>query len=317
VDAGRVPRLKFYVAITDDDWFSYLSSSVPLDEVNFWQPSGGRHFRALQPGEPFLFKLHSPKNFIVGGGLFSYFTILPVSFAWSAFTTKNGSRSEQEMRARIAHYRKVPPNPVEDYEIGCILLQSPFFFSEDEWIPASDWSPTIVQGRGYDPADHRGQSIWQEVQYRLKTAPALSALPAEQHEEVARFGAPQLVLPRLGQGSFRVVVTDAYKRRCAFTGSPVLHVLEAAHIKPFAEQGPNDVRNGILLRQDVHTLFDRGYITVTPEYRVEVSRRIKEEFENGHEYYSAHGKLIVLPDETTLKPGQDFLSWHNENRYLG
>jgi putative restriction endonuclease len=309
--------LNFYIGITDSDWFSYLSSSAPLDEVNFWQPSGGRQFRALQPGEPFLFKLHSPRNYIVGGGFFGYFTILPVSFVWSAFTTKNGSSSEQEMRARIARYRRVAPSPVEDYEIGCVLLQSPFFFREDEWIPASDWSPNIVQGRSYDSADQRGQSIWQEVQYRLKTVPALAALPAQQIEEAARFGAPQLVLPRLGQGSFRVVVTDAYKRRCAFTGSPVLHVLDAAHIKPFAMRGPNNVQNGILLRQDVHTLFDRGYITVTSDYRVEVSRRIKEEFENGHEYYSAHGKLIALPDEPALQPERDFLSWHNQNMYLG
>lgn len=106
------------------------------------------------------------------------------------------------------------------------------------------------------------------------------------------FGKPQLVTSRLGQGIFRVMVTDAYRRRCAFTSSPVLHVLDAAHIRPFAEKGPHDLRNGLLLRQDVHTLFDRGYITVTPGYRVEVSRRIKDEFENGHEYYAEHGKTI-------------------------
>jgi hypothetical protein len=38
------------------------------EEVNFWQPSGSRRFRVWQAGEPFLFKLHSPENFIVGGG---------------------------------------------------------------------------------------------------------------------------------------------------------------------------------------------------------------------------------------------------------
>ena len=309
--------MRFYVAITDHDWFSYLSRTVSLDEVNFWQPSGGRQFRVLQPGEPFLFKLHSPRNHIVGGGFFSYFTILPVSFAWSTFTTKNGSYSEQEMRARIARYRRVSPSPAEDYEIGCILLQSPFFFSEDDWIPASDWSPNIVQGRSYDTEEQRGQSIWQEVQYRLKAVPALAVLPAQQTEDAARFGVPQLVMSRLGQGSFRVVVTDAYKRRCAFTGSPVLHVLDAAHIKPFAKEGPNDVQNGILLRQDVHTLFDRGYITVTPDYRVEVSRRIKEEFENGHEYYASHGKVIQLPGRDEFRPSREFLEWHNETVYLG
>jgi putative restriction endonuclease len=305
------------VGITDSDWFSYLSRSASLDEVNFWQPSAGRRFLALEPGEPFLFKLHSPKNFIVGGGFFSYYTTLPVSFAWSAFTTKNGAQSEQEMRARIGHYRKGSPSPAGDYEIGCILLQSPFFFPEDEWIPASDWEPNIVQGRSYDTQELRGKWIWDQVQEWLAIHRVAAGVAAGPREEAPRFGEPQMVLPRLGQGSFRVVVTDAYKRRCAFTASPVLHVLDAVHIKPFAQEGPNDVQNGMLLRQDVHTLFDRGYITVTPEYKVEVSRRIKDEFENGREYYSAHGKLIALPEEARLQPGKRFLSWHNENVYLG
>jgi putative restriction endonuclease len=60
--------MKFYVGITDWDWFTYLSSDEPPEEVNFWRPSGDRAFRALEIGEPFLFKLHSPRNFIVGGG---------------------------------------------------------------------------------------------------------------------------------------------------------------------------------------------------------------------------------------------------------
>jgi putative restriction endonuclease len=67
----------------------------------------------------------------------------------------------------------------------------------------------------------------------------------------------------------------------------------------------------------VHTLFDRGYVTVTPEYRLEVSRRIKEEFENGQEYYSVHGKQIVLPDAIGLRPTADFLAWHNQQVFIG
>jgi putative restriction endonuclease len=309
--------VRFYVAITDSDWFSFLSQSAPLDEVNFWQPSAGRRFRALEPGGPFLFKLHSPKNYIVGGGFFRYFTTLPVSFAWRAFTTKNGAQSEQEMRARIGRYRRLSPPSAEDYEIGCILLQSPFFFREEDWIPASDWDPNIVQGRGYETEELRGQWIWEQVQEWLAAHETAAGLPLGRVEEEPKFGEPQIVLPRLGQGSFRVVVADAYNRLCAFTRSPVLHVLDAAHIKPFAQEGPNDVQNGMLLRQDVHTLFDRGYITVTPEYRVEVSRRIKDEFENGQEYYLRHGTQIALPENAELKPGNSFLNWHNENVYLG
>jgi putative restriction endonuclease len=309
--------VRFYVGITDFDWFSFLSGSAPLDEVNFWRPSPGQGFKALGPGGPFLFKLHSPRNFLVGGGFFGYHTRLPVSFAWKSFGTKNGARSEQEMRNRLAKYRKVSPGSPEDYEIGCILLQSPFFFPEHEWIPASDWPPSIQTGKGYDTEELRGQALWEQVQAWLTAHRTTSERLPEQPEQGPRRSGPQVVFPRLGQGSFRVVVADAYKRRCAFTGSPVLHVLEAAHVRPVTEDGPNDVRNGILFRQDVHTLFDRGYITVTPEYRVEVSRRIKDEFENGKEYYSASGRLISLPGEVNLQPAQKFLSWHNENKYLG
>jgi putative restriction endonuclease len=307
--------MRFYVAVTDDDWFSYLSGDESLDEVNFWQPSGGRQFRVLQPGEPFLFKPTARGTTLSVVDFFSHFTILPISFAWSAFTTKNGAQTEREMRTRIARYRRIEPSPIEDYEIGCILLQSPFFFPENEWIPASDWAPNIVQGRSYDTVD--GAGLWQQVEDRLKFYAPTVPLPVQTTQEGPRFGSPQVVLPRLGQGSFRVLVTDAYKRQCAFTGSPVLHVLDAAHIKPYGEGGPHSVTNGILFRQDVHTLFDRGYITVTPEYRLEVSQRIKEEFKNGIEYYSAHGKLIVLPEPNHLKPTEEFLTWHNQNVFLG
>jgi putative restriction endonuclease len=55
----------------------FLSSRGRLEEVNFWQPGGHTIFMALQPGELFLFKLHSPRNFIVGGGVFAHSDILP------------------------------------------------------------------------------------------------------------------------------------------------------------------------------------------------------------------------------------------------
>lgn len=307
----------FYVGITDDDWYTYLSSQPSLDEVNFWQPSGGRHFRALEPGEPFLFKLHSPQNFIVGGGFFSHFTTLPVSYAWSAFATKNGALTESEMRKRLERYRRISSNTGEDYQIGCILLQAPFFFQRDEWIPASDWPPSIQQGRRYSTDELRAQVIWEQVEVRLKGEVSVGSVHLPQGYRDPKYGDPRLVPTRLGQGTFRVLVTDAYNRKCAFTGSPVLHVLEAAHIKPFGRDGPNDVRNGVLFRQDIHTLFDRGYITVTPEHRVEVSPRIKAEFANGHEYYSEHGKLISVPGEKSNQPSSEFLTWHNENVYLG
>ena len=93
-----------------------------------------------------------------------------------------------------------------------------------------------------------------------------------------------------------MLVTDLYERRCAVTGERTLPVLDAAHIRPLRRQtGPHDPRNGLLLRSDLHTLLDRGYVTVTPELRFEVSGRIREEFENGRDYYALHGGRFACP----------------------
>jgi putative restriction endonuclease len=61
--------MKVYVGVTDDNGFDFLAQRQP-DEVSFWRPGGAHGFHVLQPGEPFLFKLHSPNNYIAGGGFF-------------------------------------------------------------------------------------------------------------------------------------------------------------------------------------------------------------------------------------------------------
>lgn len=84
--------IRLVVAVTDRDWFDHLHSLPGLNEVNFWAPSA-TPFRALMPGELFLFKLHAPDNFVVGGGVFAYANILPCSLAWEAFGEANGAAS--------------------------------------------------------------------------------------------------------------------------------------------------------------------------------------------------------------------------------
>lgn len=303
--------MTLFVAVTDKAWFEHLSSVGNLEEVNFWQPSPDNAFKTLAPGELFLFKLHSPDDYVVGGGLFSHWTRLPVSIAWDTFGTNNGASTIQEMRARIERYRRIRPAPHEDYEIGCILLQQPFFFSRSEWLPVPDWHPNIVRGKGFDSDTEPGKSLWQQVQDRLTSS--VSSV----RESGERYGKPVLVRQRLGQGSFRILVTDLYNRSCAVTGGRALPVLVAAHIRPYSEGGEHRVDNGLLLRSDLHTLFDRGYITVTPEHRLEVGKRLRTDFENGEEYFAWHGKLITLPARSVDRPQAEFLAWHNQNRFLG
>lgn len=135
-------------------------------------------------------------------------------------------------------------------------------------------------------------------------------------EETIPYGNFTTIRSRVVQGAFRIMVTDAYKRRCAVTGEKTLPVLEAGHIKPYALSGPNLTQNGLLLRFDMHILFDKGYMTLTDDYRVEVSSRIREEFENGRHYYAWHGRpLSQLPEMHREWPAAQFLQWHQQNVY--
>lgn len=305
--------VKLVVAVTDAEWFRYLRTRSDLAEINFWAPSGTT-FRALSPGELFLFKLHAPLNFIVGGGVFAHASTMPCSLAWEAFGAANGAASLAEMRERIQRYRKVESNSREDFQIGCRILTQPFFLDENDWLPVpASWSMNIVTFKTFTTDMPDGRQLWDTLIDRAMDVPqpGLSAGPQ------ARFGDPVPVRPRLGQGAFRVLVTDHYGRRCAITRERTLPALEAAHILPYGQGGEHEIKNGILMRRDIHGLFDLGYVTITPSLVFEVSRRIKEEFENGRDYYRMHGTSVTAPLRSELQPDGQLLHWHNENKYRG
>ncbi|WP_100489108.1 HNH endonuclease [Sporolactobacillus pectinivorans] len=303
--------MKVYVGLTDYHWFQYLKNLNP-NEVNFWQPGSGRRFKAIQPGELFLFKLHVPNNYIVGGGIFIRQAFLPTSLTWDTFGKENGTSSLDDFIDAIYQYRRTNSHSDPDPVIGSLILSEPFFFDENEWIPVpQNWSPNIVQGKTYTTDSIEGKILFDAVQSRI-------ALKSGIQEEKERYGAPQLIKPRLGQGGFRVAVTEAYHRRCAISGERTLPVLNASHIKPYSKEGPHVVSNGLLLREDIHTLFDRGYITIDEDDIVEVSGKIKEIYDNGKVYYAFHGKrLMNIPDAISDRPSHEFLQWHNEHVYIG
>lgn len=316
--------VRVLLAVTDYDWADQLSRLPALDEVNFWSPSA-QPFSAIEPGELFLFKLHAPHNMICGGGVFAHATTMPCSLAWATFREANGARDSDEMRARIARYRRVGVDDTSDFVIGCRILTQPSFWPRELWLPTPPgWAREIVRFKRFGTDAAEGRSLWEEATERMSLiasargsdlaprAPAGVAAPTP-----PRYGTPTLVAPRLGQGAFRVVIADAYGRRCAMTRERTLPALEAAHIQPYAEGGRHDARNGLLLRRDLHGLFDSGYVTVLPDLRVEVSRRIREEFENGREYYALHGRPLEAPANPQWRPDPAALAWHNDKRFRG
>ncbi|MFN8234111.1 MAG: HNH endonuclease, partial [Actinomycetota bacterium] len=273
----------------------------------------GRGFHVLQAGEPLLFKLHAPQNVIAGGGFFVGHSVVPANLAWDSFGEKNGAATFERMLQRIERYVRHPV-PL-NHPIGCVLLGDPFFWPEQSWIPQpTDWKPNIVSGKSYDlTAAPIGTRLWEDVQFRLLTA----ELEFEDDETDPMFGLARPVRPRLGQGAFRILVTDAYQRRCAITGEKILPVLEAAHIRPVSKGGRHRVQNGLLLRSDFHTLFDQGYVTVTPELQLRVSPSLRTDFDNGAYYFGFDKEHLRSPAQERDRPEADLLLWHGDVLFRG
>ena len=313
--------MKFYLGVTDDTWYNFLARQN-REDVNFWQPGGNTNFKLLSPGAPFLFKLRFPANAIGGIGFFSSHSFLPISMAWDVFEKGNGCNSLQELQKMIIPLRRDQSNT--NPQIGCIVLTNPIFFKRENWIAApDDWSKNIVQGKSYSTDTAIGDELWNKIdhllqKYLYQAADEEKSQLILEDTESPMYGKSVLTKVRLGQGAFRVLVTDAYNRKCAISGEKTLPVLEAAHIKPFSESGSHFISNALLLRSDLHKLFDTGYLTITVNLKVEISKRIKEEFENGKENYKFHGgDLFNLPNRIQDKPGSKFIEWHNEKIYKG
>lgn len=308
--------MKAYIGVTDGDWYRFLAARPDITEVNFWQPSGGRTFRALVPGEPFFFKTHHPHNRVVGGGFFSGFVVLPLSEAWTLFGEANGVASISTMRERIGRYKRTPIAPGEDPPVGSIFVRDVVFFpSEQVMGPPPDFAPNVVQGKTYSLAEGTAVSYLEEALRRLLGHELREDVPAPWSRPGPVFGDPRLAPRRLGQRSFQAVVAEAYHRRCAITGDRIRPVLQAAHIRPLTQGGEHRLDNGLLLRSDAHILFDAGYLGLDLKHRLLVSPRLRTEFGNGDEFYTKAGQIIDLPDRRADRPNREYLEWHLDSKY--
>jgi putative restriction endonuclease len=309
---------KGYVGLTDPDWYAFLTERPRVDEVNFWQPHGGRAFRAIAPGAPFFFKLRAPYKSIGGFGFFERYEALPAWLAWECFGEMNGAPDFQSMIDRITRLRGDGDRLTGNFQIGCIMVTAPLFFEPGEWVrPPEDWAKSgIQQGKTYTLDQGEGKRMFRECLERAQAGDHYWNV--ERVEEAsARYGAPIEVRPRLGQGLFSLAVRDAYRGACAVTGEHSGPVLEAAHIIPYARGGEHRVDNGLLLRSDLHRLYDRGYVTVTPDYEFLVGEKLRNEFNNGRSYYSLSGPKIAVPSTVRYKPSRERLEWHMEQVFQG
>lgn len=304
-----ISGLEFRVAITDIEWFSYFRARPALTEMNFWRP-GTPNTRA-EPGTYWIFLLKP--NTVAGCALVEGAQPLPLWLAWDAFGIGNGCDTREQLLSRITIYRKKSPSnspTTLETEIGCVGLTDPIFFDKPfDFEPyQSTWTNRTQATKKYSTESSEGAALWKQIQSRLVAHTGVS--PG------SPFEANRMVRVRLGQGGFRMRVIESYGRRCAITGEKSLPALEAAHIKPFTIVKEHEVNNGLLLRADIHKLFDLGYVTVTPDFRFAVSPALREEYSNGRIYYDLAGRQIHLPAAEAERPDRDYLDWHASQVFI-
>ena len=307
--------MRVYLYPTMQEWFDYLATRPDLDEVNFWRPGGLQPFRGLEPGDLFLFRTKAPRVGIGGFAFYRHFSFASVAEAWALFREKNGAPTFERFLRLIAHHKGLlsTPEKASELPIGCIMLAEPEFWPRDRWIPVpSDYPLNNPQGASYDAASVTGQQLIAAVESSALLVPSWRVREAVRKPVTFRQGLAHF---RLGQGTFALSLLDAYDSRCAVSGERTRPVLEAAHIMPVERGGVHSVDNGLVLRVDIHKLFDKGYVTVTPKGQFLVSKALKDDWRNGRIYYDLHGQKVREPERVEYRPATEFLQWHNDTLF--
>lgn len=311
---------QFYVGITDTSWFNLLKEDYKNGEigkrVNFWTP-GTREFKAIEPGELFLFKLHNKKSTgekgeIVGGGYFAYYEQMSIPDAWEKYGRGNGRESLQKMQESLKGMQQ-KNNMQTGVEIGCIILENVFFLNK--WIDEpADWGKSIVSGKRYTTDTEIGVELFNCISDAIVASSKTDAEIVEEIEtevdELDLQGEERIavVKTRVNQSVFRDRLLKKYKTCCLCkVENPSL--LIASHIKPWAASEPDEKlnpENGFLLCPNHDALFDGGYITFADDGQIIISDRL-----------SAMDCTFTNVQPTMkinlLEKNKEFLKYHRKN----
>lgn len=289
----------FAIAPTDNDWFGFLKGTELNSYVNFWTPTPW-NVKKLNPSDRWYFLLKSPIREIGGFGEFVQYENLSTDEAWNKFGRRNGCQDKAEFQNRISHYIdknsikfKGAPVQAKDYKLGCIILKNCEFWDEEYFKKPSDFKiefpKQVVKFKYFNNPD--------TLQKKEELSPPDFIPIVSLREENKR-----LVNQRAGQGDFKGKILKAYDNRCCITSETCPELLEAAHIQKYINENSNHIQNGLLLRVDLHRLFDSGLLNIDDSYSVQISPELKSTA-----YTILQDKKIILPRARYNHPSKEAL----------
>ena len=309
---ARLPGVRAYVGVTDGDWYRFLAPGPGSRRSTSGGPAAAGEFRALGPGEPFFFKTHHPHNRVVGGGFYSGFARLRVSEAWELFGEGNGVADLTQMRRGSANTAGSRSRRARTRSSAACSSATSASSRRRRAGAAAGLRTQHRAGQGLRPGrPSLAAGYFEDLLHRLLGVRGRGRPSASRGTATGPvFGDPRLAphaarpagVPGGRPGRLRPALRDHRHQ--------IRPVLQAAHIRPLPAGGEHRLDNGLLLRSDVHTLFDRGYLGVDPKHRLLVSPRLREEFGNGEQFYARAGQPIALPERRADRAGREFLEWH-------
>jgi HNH endonuclease len=312
-----------FIAAADPDWLDTLNASGFDRLVYYKNPYNapglpiGSWFLCYRRGE------HPPRLHLAG--MVAAVDELSLDEAWSRYGLRLGvGHTAQSHPQWIAVARSVLRDHVRS--VYCIELQNPRWYQPPILLSAMGIAVSGGTGQMGKALSHGEIDRCEDL--LLSAPPLLPKQPEHvqrdgeleqvrsQQEEAGAFAPADLedarkriltaIVLRQGQRTFRDQLLAAYRQICAVTGCDVVEALEAAHIVAYRGPETNHVTNGLLLRADIHILFDLGLLAVHPQdYRLMVSRRLK-----GTAYASLDGQMLRLPINHAEHPSREALECH-------
>ena len=293
----------FAIAPTTLSWFHQLRNEGLQGEViNFWTPTPW-NINRLKKGDKLYFMLKSPIRKLGGYGKFVEYKNMKASDAWKKYGRDNGVDDLTNLITITSGYAskhsKFPVLP--DPEIGCIILNEPEFFDDENFITDKsigvNFPSQVVKLKYFDT-----EETIEITPKEIRVSSNFDLVDSQKSKK------KQLTQKeRKGQSSFRKNILHIYEETCAVTGVQQKEVLEAAHIQTYINEESNHVQNGICFRSDIHKLFDNGLLSIDSNYNVIISSLLQSS-----EYKKIQGKKIKLPKNKLHYPSVEALSYHNK-----
>ena len=276
----------FIAAITNRDWFDYQKSHGFIDRINFWTPTRWR-YKDLRPGVKMVFKLKGSGDFAGGYGIIQEYKYQSLEETWNEFGRRNGFDNKTSFLEGLCKTKSGI-----SLKCGCIVLSDVVFW--DKEVKLSDYNLEFKTRGTQTGKTYTCSFPFSNLDIQTETFSLVQSSEKKKRT--------QSVTDRDGQGEFHAKISRTYHHKCCISGEEAPELLQAAHIQDYINKESNHVQNGLLLRIDLHKLFDNGLLYIDDHYVVHISPLVKSE-----DYRKYDGKILTLPKQKSDWPSLNAL----------